>query len=147
MTIVDLTLRGLSPGNYWATVRETGDISRGAVSAGALWRGSQSKADTSKPEPPRIRSRGVFGVIDVGKDGLGSVFLDTPLQIWEIIGRSIVVSRQHDGERRFERDDADTVVGVIARSAGVWENDKIVCSCSGKTLWEERQDERKKGMR
>jgi copper chaperone for superoxide dismutase len=24
MTLIDLTIRGLSPGNYWATVRETG---------------------------------------------------------------------------------------------------------------------------
>lgn len=30
--------------------------------------------------------------------------------------------------------------GIIARSAGLWENDKSVCTCSGKTLWEERKD-------
>ena len=42
--------------------------------------------------------------------------------------------------------DEDTVVGVIARSAGVWDNDKTVCSCTGKTLWEERRDEVGKGM-
>ncbi|KAK2072327.1 hypothetical protein P8C59_006686 [Phyllachora maydis] len=35
-------------------------------------------------------------------------------------------------------------VGVIARSAGMWDNDKTVCSCTGKTLWEERKDEVKK---
>lgn len=30
--------------------------------------------------------------------------------------------------------------GIVARSAGLWENDKVVCTCSGKTVWEERHD-------
>ena len=84
--------------------------------------------------------------MQVGKDGVGSVFLDKPIQIWEMIGRGMVVSKQHEGEGKFEKNDADTLVGVIARSAGVWDSDKTVCSCSGKTLWEERKDEVKKGM-
>jgi copper chaperone for superoxide dismutase len=74
------------------------------------------------------------------------VFLDKPIQIWEMIGRGMVVSKQHEGEGKFEKNDEDTLVGVIARSAGVWDNDKTVCSCSGKTLWEERKDEVNKGM-
>jgi copper chaperone for superoxide dismutase len=41
------------------------------------------------------------------------VFLDRPIQIWEMIGRSIVVARQQDGV--FDKNDADTLVGVIAR--------------------------------
>lgn len=32
------------------------------------------------------------------------------------------------------------VLGVVARSAGVWENEKVVCACSGKTVWEEREE-------
>jgi len=36
-TLVDLTLRGVSPGTYHATIRETGDISRGAASTGGIW--------------------------------------------------------------------------------------------------------------
>lgn len=137
LTVIDLTIRGLSPGTYWATVRETGDISRGAISTGGIWKESQQGA---------TKSRGVFGTIQVGRDGMGSVFLDKPIQIWEMIGRGMVVSKQHDGEGKFEKNDENTLVGVIARSAGVWDNDKTVCSCSGKTLWEERKDEVKKGM-
>ncbi len=38
------------------------------------------------------------------------------------------------------------VVGVVARSAGVWENEKVVCGCSGKTVWEEREEMIGKGM-
>lgn len=135
-TLIDLTIRGLSPGKYWATVRTTGDISQGAVSTGAIW---SDASDNSKP-------RGLLESVEVGSSGIGSVFIDKPFQIWEMIGRSIVVSRQHEGRKPFEKNDSDTLVGVIARSAGVWDNDKTVCSCSGKTLWEERKDEVKKGM-
>ncbi|KAG9239392.1 superoxide dismutase [Amylocarpus encephaloides] len=136
LTLIDLTIRGLSPGNYWATIRETGDISRGAVSTQGIW---------TDPEGA-LKPRGFLGTVTVGKDGMGSVFLDKPIHIWEMIGRGMVVSKQHGGEGKFEKNDPDTLVGVIARSAGVWDNDKTVCSCSGKTLWEERQDEVSKGM-
>ena len=60
-----------------------------------------------------------------------------------MIGRSIVVSRKTE---QFDKEDPDTLVGVIARSAGVWDNDKTVCSCSGKTVWEERTEQTSKGM-
>lgn len=135
LTLVDLTIRGLQEGTYWATVREAGDISNGAISTAGLWKGG------SEDTP-----RGTFGTVSVGKNGMGSVFLDKPIQIWEMIGRGMVVSKQHEGDRKFEKNDENTLVGVIARSAGVWDNDKTVCSCSGKTLWEERKDEVSKGM-
>ncbi|KAK4541163.1 hypothetical protein LTR36_008237 [Oleoguttula mirabilis] len=138
MTLLDMTLRGVSPGSYKVTVRETGDISEGAVSAGGVWDLVQAK-HASPPRP----AKGIFGTIEVGQSGMGSVFLDKPIQIWELIGRSIVVSRRQDG---FDKEDADTLVGVIARSAGVWDNDKTVCSCSGKTVWEERTEQTAKGM-
>ncbi|KAK6436846.1 copper chaperone [Oleoguttula sp. CCFEE 5521] len=138
MTVLDMTLRGVKPGTYNVTVRESGDISRGAASVGGIWDDVTVKAAS----PPRI-AKGVFGTIEVGKSGLGSVFLDRPIQIWEMIGRGIVVSRKDGG---FEREDPDTFVGVVARSAGVWDNDKTVCSCSGKTVWEERKEQTSKGM-
>ncbi|KAK0968639.1 copper chaperone [Friedmanniomyces endolithicus] len=138
LTLLDMTLRGVSPGSYNVTVREAGDISQGAASTGGVWDALQAR----QASPPRP-ARGVFGTIEVGKSGLGSVFLDKPIQIWELIGRSIVVSRKQVG---FDREDPDTLVGVIARSAGVWDNDKTVCSCSGKTVWEERKEQTAKGM-
>lgn len=140
MTLIDLTIRGLSPGKYWATVRETGDISRGVISAGGIW-GALFGKGVKDTQP-----KGVFGTVDVRENGEGAVFIDKPLQIWEMIGRSFVVSKQHDGTKPYEKNDKDTLVGVVARSAGVWDNDKTVCSCSGKTLWEERKDEVRNGM-
>ena len=141
MTLVDLTLRGVSPGTYHATVRERGDISQGATSTGGIWEAIKSLGGFTKQDPP---PRGMFGTVQVGKDGTGSAFLDRPVSIWEVIGRSMVVSKQPDGP--FSKEDPDTLVGVIARSAGVWDNDKTVCSCSGKTVWQERKEQQAQGM-
>lgn len=134
LTLIDLTIRGLSPGRYWATVRETGNVSDGPASTGGVWGGLRDSGP----------ARGVLGTVRVGASGIGSVFVDRPVQIWELIGRSLVISRQLDG--RLGREDPDILVGVVARSAGVWENDKTVCSCSGKTLWEERGESVARGL-
>lgn len=141
MTLVDLTVNGLSPGRYWATVRQAGDISQGATSTGGIWEALKTTVLGSEPakEP-----RGVFGSVDVDEKGRGNVFLDRPVAIWEMIGRSMVLSKSKEGP--FKREDADTLVGVIARSAGVWDNDKMVCSCSGKNVWQERQEQVSHGM-
>lgn len=132
-TLVDLTIRGVAPGSYNATIREYGDLQAGAESTGPVWAGNQS-------EP-----KGVLGKIEVGQDGRGTAFVDHPFQIWEIIGHAMVLTKQDEANGPLQNDD-NTVVGVIARSAGVWDNDKTVCSCTGKTLWEERKDEVRKGM-
>ena len=138
MVLADMTLKGVKEGKYNVTVRETGDISRGPESAGGVWDAVQAAQER------RMEVKGIFGSIEVGKSGLGSVFIDRPVRIWEMIGRSIVVSQSEIG--REEKEDPDTLVGVVARSAGVWDNDKTVCSCSGKTVWEERKEQRGKGM-
>ncbi|KAI1777690.1 Cu,Zn superoxide dismutase-like protein [Hypoxylon cercidicola] len=136
-TLVDLTVRGVTPGTYVASVREYGDLKFGATSTGPVWAGGSG---TTQP-------RGILGTVQVGKDGRAAVFLDHPFQVWEVIGHAMVVSRQKEGVEEAElTNDENTVVGVIARSAGMWDNDKTVCSCTGKTLWEERKDEVKKGM-
>lgn len=137
LTLIDLTIKGLTPGIYHATIRERGDISQGAISTGGIWEALKTAAGFKK-------ARGSFGEIKVGKDGKGNAFLDKPFAIWEVIGRSMVVSKEAEGS--FTQNDPDTLVGVIARSAGVWDNDKTVCSCSGKTVWEERKEQQGRGM-
>jgi copper chaperone for superoxide dismutase len=138
LTIVDLTLNGLSPGRYWATVRETGDITQGPASTGGIWESSKPQVQGSD------LPRGLFGAVDVDEKGKGNVFLGRPVAVWELIGRSMVVSKSREGP--FQMEDSDTLVGVIARSAGVWDNDKMICSCSGKNVWEERREQVSKGM-
>ncbi|KAL7784110.1 superoxide dismutase [Trichoderma ceciliae] len=132
-TLIDLTIRGVAPGTYRATIREYGDLKDGAESTGPVWSGGGEKAP-----------KGSLGVVQVSKDGRGSAFVDHAFQIWEVIGHAMVLTKQ-DESLPLKNDDS-TVVGVIARSAGMWDNDKTVCSCTGKTLWEEREDEVKKGM-
>ncbi|KAJ8129415.1 hypothetical protein O1611_g4216 [Lasiodiplodia mahajangana] len=134
-TLVDLTVRGVVPGKYNASIREYGDLKFGAASTGPIWAGGN---DTTQP-------RGILGSVEVGQDGRGAVFLDHSFQIWEVIGHAMVLSSQDEGQGELKNNE-NTVVGVIARSAGMWDNDKTVCSCTGKTLWEERKDEVKKGM-
>lgn len=136
-TLIDLTIKGLSPGTYYATVRESGDISQGAASTGGIWEAVKSLTGFQN-------ARGSFGQITVGKDGRGSAFLDKPFSVWEVVGRSMVVSGSETGP--LTSDDPNVLVGVIARSAGVWENDKTVCSCTGKTVWEERKEQQGRGM-
>ncbi|KAF6812776.1 superoxide dismutase 1 copper chaperone (heavy-metal-associated domain-containing protein) [Colletotrichum sojae] len=136
-SLIDLTLRGVAPGSYRATIREYGNLEHGAASTGPVWSGASGEDADAK---------GFLGVFDVGQDGRGSAYLDRPFQIWEVIGHAMVVSRQQEYAGATLKNDPDTLVGVIARSAGVWDNDKTVCSCTGKTLWEERKDEVNKGM-
>ncbi|WXC61049.1 hypothetical protein SNK03_006936 [Fusarium graminearum] len=132
-TLVDLSIRGVSPGKYRASIRAYGDLKNGATSTGPVWSGEDKKL------------RGDLGLVEVGKDGRGASFVDHEFQIWEVIGHAMVLTRQEEKAEPL-KNDKDTVVGIIARSAGMWDNDKTVCSCTGKTLWEERKDEVKKGM-
>ena len=81
--------------------------------------------------------KGNLGEVIVNNHGVGSAFLEKEVRVWEIIGRGMVVAPKEGGE---------PVVGVIARSAGVWDNEKTVCSCSGKTVWEERGEQVGRGM-
>ncbi|KAK9480180.1 superoxide dismutase [Lipomyces japonicus] len=124
-TLVDLTLNGLQPDTtYYAGIRQAGDLSRGPLSTGNLFR--------------------ELGRIQTDDSGTGQAFLvKQNLPIWELIGRSLVVGQDKDLKTLSLHD----VVGVIARSAGVWENEKTVCSCSGKTIWQERTDSVAKGLK
>ena len=131
-TLIDLTIRGVAAGTYNATIRQYGNLQDGAASTGPVW--------TSDGQ-----NRGSVGVVQVGEDGRGSAFVDHQFQIWEVIGHAMILTKQAEGQEPLTNDE-NTVLGVIARSAGMWDNDKTVCSCTGKTLWDERKDEVAKGM-
>ncbi|KAI6348970.1 hypothetical protein MCOR25_010740 [Pyricularia grisea] len=147
VTLVDLTVRGVSPGSYQVTIREYGNLTEGVESAGPVWAGSDRPA-TNPSANGAAQARGFLGTVQVGKEGHGSVFMEASFQVWEVIGHAMIVSPLDEAASggKVLKNDADTVAGIIARSAGVWGNDKTVCACSGKTLWEERKDEIQKGM-
>lgn len=124
-TLFDITLSTVPAGTYYAAIRNSGDISQGALTAGAVY------CD--------------LGEINVEKDAetgelTGQSFVTKNLDISQLIGRSISVSKSQTLV------DKSSLIGVIARSAGIWQNDKTVCSCSGKTVWQERQDAIKRGV-
>lgn len=52
------------------------------------------------------------------------------LRVVDLIGRSIVV---YETENKF---DSGIAAAVLARSAGVGENYKKLCTCDGVTIWE-----------
>lgn len=57
----------------------------------------------------------------------------------DMIGRSIAVT-EHNEDSQFNK--RILTAGVIARASTVEVNKKQFCSCSGKTLWEERRDQK-----
>lgn len=93
---------------------------------------------------------GELGRVVVDEKGRGELVGEIAWPIWEAVGRGIVVQREDVGERAMETEGDESrdavAVGVVARSAGVWENEKVVCGCSGKTVWEEREEMVSKGM-
>ncbi|CCK73085.1 copper chaperone CCS1 KNAG_0M02320 [Huiozyma naganishii CBS 8797] len=124
-TMFDVTVNGVEhPGQYSVAVHECGDVSRGLQSTGRVLHQFDGTVDCHLNSAD---SPGKFS---------GQAFLSAPLQPWEVIGRSIIVSR--DGQA--------AIGGVVARSAGVWENDKRVCACTGKTIWEERKEARDRNI-
>ena len=138
LTVLDVSLKGVREGKWGVSVRKSGDISRGAQSTGGIWEGEgQGEHDLKGQE----RRKGWIGEVEVGKEGKGGTVVVMPFSVWEIVGRGMVVERSSESEK-----DGEKVLGVIARSAGVWENDKTVCSCSGKTVWEEREEQKGRGM-
>ncbi len=110
--LVDLSMSHLEPNtHYKIDVCEFGDLSNGMTSTGTvLYPMGQFKSDTK---------------------GNAQFVNDVDMNIHQVIGRSIVVENVQSGMVR------EGMAGIIARSAGLFENDKKVCSCSGKTLWEE----------
>ena len=67
----------------------------------------------------------VLGKVQVDERGWGEWSGEVEgLEVWQVVGHALSV---------------DQVAGVVARSAGVWDNMKKVCACSGRTIWEEHQ--------
>lgn len=130
ITLLDMTLTGLPTGPYNASIRQSGDISNVPGSMGGVFTG----LDGDKT--------GDLGNLQVDETGKGSLVGEVDWRVWEMVGRGLVVEGM--GEK-MERGNG-LVVGVVARSAGVWENEKVVCACSGKTVWEEREEMLGKGM-
>ena len=134
-TLIDLPLSGLNPGKYEARIRTAGDISEGVASLGKVWVGTEGLSTREGVV------KGDLGTVEVDDKGRGAAYIAQEMSVWEIIGRGMSVMKEG-----AVVNEGDGVCGVLARSAGVWENDKVVCSCSGKTVWQEREEQTSRGI-
>jgi len=102
--------------------------------------------------PPKSTGGGLvsLGKLIPDKDGFGDMFKEVEGELWEWIGRGCVVEAGIGGDKGLNKDDGEggggIFAGVVARSAGVWGNEKTVCACSGRTMWEEGREMEKKGQ-
>lgn len=112
--VIDGVVDGLEPNHeHKIHVHECGDISNGCESVGDVF------------EP----SKKLEKVVVTDSDGRATFRLqDNNLAVQDLIGRSVVVSK----------DDERLGCGIIARSAGIFENYKKICACDGVALWDER---------
>ena len=109
--LVDLTVDGLEPhSEYQLQIRECGDLSQGSQSTGDV-----------------LHS---VGTLQTDAKGSGELVKEVQgFAMWQLVGRSLVLQSRKGSD--FD------IAGIIARSAGLFQNTKRVCACSGKTLWEE----------
>lgn len=78
-----------------------------------------------------FQALGDLGTLDVDENGEAFFSgVKKNLKIGDLIGRAIAVYESVD------RSDTGLAAAVIARSAGVGENYKKLCTCDGTTIWE-----------
>eukprot|EP00042_Codosiga_hollandica_P027784 m.141125 g.141125 ORF g.141125 m.141125 type:complete len:256 (-) comp52590_c0_seq5:36-803(-) len=141
--VVEGTIDGLAPGPHGLHIHEFGDISQGCASTGGHFNpfGLAHGAPDSE-----TRHVGDLGNIVADASGRAKFLLsDRLVKVWDIIGRALVVHAHEDDLGLSDHPDSKTTgnagsrvgCGIIARSAGVFENTKQYCACDGRTLWDE----------
>ncbi|CAL0312699.1 unnamed protein product [Lupinus luteus] len=119
---VEANFSGLSPGKHGWSINEFGDLTRGAASTGKLF--SPTNEKDAKPV-------GDLGTLDANEKGEAFYTgVIEKLRVADLIGRAAVVYATED------KSEPGIVAAVIARSAGVGENYKRLCTCDGTTIWE-----------
>ncbi|KAJ3680061.1 hypothetical protein LUZ60_016339 [Juncus effusus] len=113
---IEANFSGLTSGKHAWSINEFGDLTKGPFSTGHVF---------NKP-------LGDLGTLEVGETGevqfSGS---KEKLKVSDLIGRSVVL--YETGEVQLDKGIA---ASVVARSAGVGENYKKLCTCDGVTIWE-----------
>ncbi|RDX77507.1 Copper chaperone for superoxide dismutase, chloroplastic/cytosolic, partial [Mucuna pruriens] len=120
---IEANFSGLSPGKHGWSINEFGDLTRGAASTGKMF--NPINEENSK-EP-----LGDLGTLDANEKGEAFYTgVKEKLRVADLIGRSVVVYATED------KSEHGITAAVIARSAGVGENYKRLCTCDGTTIWE-----------
>lgn len=125
LCLVDGTIDGLKPGNYNVSVHECGDLSQGCESVGDVLNREKKEQNG--------RLYGDLGSVQANKDGRAAFRLeDEVFNLTDAIGRSLVISELKNNQRKR------LACGIIARSAGLFQNPKMICACDGVSIWDER---------
>ncbi|TKY55406.1 Copper chaperone for superoxide dismutase [Spatholobus suberectus] len=120
---IEANFSGLSPGKHGWSINEFGDLTRGAASTGKMF--NPINEDNTK-EP-----LGDLGTLEANEKGEAFYTgVKEKLRVADLIGRSVVVYATED------KSEHGITAAVIARSAGVGENYKRLCTCDGTTIWE-----------
>ncbi|XP_061962963.1 copper chaperone for superoxide dismutase, chloroplastic/cytosolic-like [Populus nigra] len=120
---IEANFTGLSLGKHGWSINEFGDLTEGAASTGKVFNPTNQGTE--------LEPLGDLGTLYV--DEKGDAFFSGTIQklrIADLIGRSLVVYGTED------KSDKGLTAAVIARSAGVGENYKKICTCDGTTIWE-----------
>ncbi|KAI4327042.1 hypothetical protein L6164_019545 [Bauhinia variegata] len=120
---IEANFSGLSPGKHAWSINEFGDLTRGAASTGKVFNPTNA-GNTKEP-------LGDLGTLESDKKGEAFFTgVKENLRVADLIGRSVAVYATQD------KSDHGIAAAVIARSAGVGENYKKLCTCDGTTIWE-----------
>ncbi|KAM0839459.1 hypothetical protein ACQ4PT_060301 [Festuca glaucescens] len=122
LTRVEATFSGLSPGKHGWSINEFGDLTKGAESTGKVY---------NPPDYLSNKPLGDLGTLEAGENGEAQFSgSKEKLRVVDLIGRSVALYATED------RSDSGIAAAVVARSAGVGENYKKLCTCDGVTIWE-----------
>ncbi|KAH8397298.1 hypothetical protein KR215_011919 [Drosophila sulfurigaster] len=144
--VVDGVVDGLEPGLHGLHIHESGDVSQGCASVGGHYNPRQSPHGSPEAATTQ-RHAGDLGNIRANEAGRATFrFVDPSLEMWDIIGRAVVITAKADDFGRggnaqslIDGNSGDRIAcGIIARSAGIFQNFKRICACDGVTLWDER---------
>ncbi|XP_060082870.1 copper chaperone for superoxide dismutase-like [Ylistrum balloti] len=128
--VVEGTVDGLPVGKHGLFIHECGDISDGCRSCGDIF---------GRMGPLTRKVAGAMGDIKVHPDGRSEFhMINKNIKIQDVIGRSMIIHEEDTDACIQNKPENRLVCGIIARSAGLFQNSKKICSCDGVTLWDER---------
>ncbi|EDM12428.1 copper chaperone for superoxide dismutase, isoform CRA_d [Rattus norvegicus] len=144
LCLIEGTIDGLEPGLHGLHVHQYGDLTKDCSSCGDHF--NPDGASHGGPQDTD-RHRGDLGNVHAEASGRATFRIeDKQLKVWDVIGRSLVVDEGEDdlgrGGHPLSKVTGNSgkrlACGIIARSAGLFQNPKQICSCDGLTIWEER---------
>ncbi|XP_057377436.1 copper chaperone for superoxide dismutase-like isoform X2 [Daphnia carinata] len=138
--------KGSIKGPHGFHIYSSGDLSQGCDSIGDHYN-PYNRPHGGPDDNIQNRHLGDLGNIISDESGRAAFrIIDKYIKVHDLIGRSVAVTAQADdlgrGSNTNSKMDGNSGerigCGIIARSAGILENTKRICLCSGLTLWDEK---------